>query len=352
MKERVGISMANDCIRTDLAVEIREKLEKDNQVEGVVFKQKYIHDADIKVSKVVIQNDEAQKIMGKSKGTYYTFEALNLPCNDGGFHEEVSYYVAGYLKKILSRLLKGKKPPYHILVAGLGNRSATSDSLGPKVIDNLDITQNIYVAKKEQSEVNKSKRNDKKTGDDYADDKEKTERRFAYVSGIAPGVMGQTGMETADIIGGIIEAVIPDALIVVDALAAGNAKRLANTIQITDTGIMPGSGVGNHRNAINKKNMGIPVVAIGVPMVVEASAIVADAIELFFESVVNSANEAINSATNTYQSFSKEEKKQFVEELMPDNMAKMYVTPKDIDETIKRISYTVSEAINMCMSTE
>lgn len=181
-----------------------------------------------------------------------------------------------------------------ILVAGLGNMEATPDSLGPKAVSNLMITRNIPKS---------------------------DEAKVAIISAISPGVMAQTGMETSEIIDGIINRTGPDVLIVIDSLAARKLSRLTTTIQICNTGIEPGSGVGNNRKAINKNTMGIPVIAIGVPTVVDASTLIYDLYPELEEQGMN---------YGSYQS--------------------MYVTSKDIDALIKRISYTLSEAINICMS--
>ena len=144
--------------------------------------------------------------------------------------------------------------------------------------------------------------------------------------------MAQTGMETAQIIMGVVKELKPDCMIVIDALAARSTARLANTIQLSDTGIMPGSGVGNHRNAIDDKNMGVPVIAIGVPTVVDAATIVGDALEGLLDSMDYSR------------------RKQVVQDFIPESMSRMYVTPKDVDELVRRISFTISEAVNISMS--
>ena len=187
-----------------------------------------------------------------------------------------------------------------MLVVGLGNREATSDALGPEVVSNLFITRHI-VEFMGYDEV---------------------EGAFAVTSAIVPGVMAQTGMDTCEIISGIIRKTKPDILIAVDALAARGIKRLNSTIQITDTGIHPGSGVGNNRQAITKKSMGIPVIASGVPTVVDASTLIYDSVKR-------------NNVEDPVQ--------------ISDEYKLMYVTSKDIDAIIKRVSYTISEGINICM---
>jgi spore protease len=147
--------------------------------------------------------------------------------------------------------------------------------------------------------------------------------------------MAKTGMETAEIIKGVIKETAPDIVIVIDALAARNTKRLNRTIQITDTGIHPGSGVGNHRNAITKESLGVPVIAIGIPMVVDAATIVSDALEKLAEEY-DAGKASLDYFRNSTDS----------------QLHNMYVTPKNIDETTKRLSFTLSEAINIALDME
>ena len=168
------------------------------------------------------------------------------------------------------------------------------------------------------------------------------------VSAIVPGVMGQTGMETVEIIKGIVQETKPDFIIAIDALAARSSKRLNRTIQIADTGINPGSGVGNQRNAITQETVGIPVIAMGVPTVVDAATIVNDSMENLLAALESS--ETLKGVGLVMQGYSAAEKYELVKELISPHLNGMFVTPKDIDETIKRISYTISEALNMLFS--
>lgn len=314
--------MGTSKIRTDLALEVKENIENEENLRGIEFEESYDNELDIKITRLKILNTLGEKNMGRAIGSYYTFETMPMSDNDGSYHREISEFLAVYIRRMVKEILKNKKGPYSVLIAGLGNREATPDALGPYVINNLCITRNFESL--------------------YSD------VPFAYVSGLIPGVMAQTGMETAEILRGIVEKTKPDCIIVVDALAARNASRLANTIQLTDTGIMPGSGVGNHRNAIDKSTMGVPVIAIGVPTVVDAATIVNDALENFMTSLKE--QKSLQNVKKVLDSFSNAEKMQFMRELMPENMSAMYVTPKDVDETVKRISFTISEAINICMS--
>ncbi len=191
---------------------------------------------------------------------------------------------------------------------GLGNREITPDALGPDVVANLHITRHIIKEYGIQG-----------MGEEHADS----------VSGIAPGVMAQTGMETMEIIRGVIEETEPDVIIAVDALAARSVRRLNRTIQITDTGIHPGSGVGNHRSGLTEETLGIKVIGIGVPTVVDGATIVHDAMAHLLDTLEET------------------EKKEFLEEMIAPSLHSMFVTPKDVDETVKRLAYTISEGLNM-----
>ena len=311
-------------IRTDLALEDKERFESDNvEVQGVSLKEDYDEEREIKVTTVKIETENGAKVMRKPVGTYITMEAPNMAVPDEDYHAEISKELA----KFLSRFIRKDKEDYSILVAGLGNRKVTPDALGPYVVDNLNITRHIV------KEYGK-----------YA----MGEENVRLVSAIVPGVMAQTGMETVEIIKGIVRETKPDMMIAVDALAARSSKRLNRTIQISDTGINPGSGVGNHRNAITKDTVGIPVLAIGVPTVVDAATIVNDTMENLILALESS--ETLRGVGVVMQGYNAAEKYELVKELISPHLNGLFVTPKDIDETVKRISYTISEALNMLFS--
>lgn len=311
-------------IRTDLALEDKERFESDNvEVQGVSLKEDYDEEREIKVTTVKIETENGAKVMRKPVGTYITMEAPNMAVPDEDYHDEISKELA----KFLARFIKKDKEDYSILVVGLGNRKVTPDALGPYVVDNLNITRHIV------KEYGK-----------YA----MGEEDVRLVSAIVPGVMAQTGMETVEIIKGIVRETKPDMMIAVDALAARSSRRLNRTIQITDTGINPGSGVGNHRNAITEETVGIPVLAIGVPTVVDAATIVNDTMENLIMALESS--ETLRGVGVVMQGYNAAEKYELVKELISPHLNGLFVTPKDIDETVKRISYTISEALNMLFS--
>lgn len=308
-------------IRTDLALEQKERFESDHvEVPGVIVEEEYDEEHEIKTTRVVIETENGAKIMGKPAGTYVTLEAPNLVVPDEDYHREVSVEIF----RVLKTLIKEEKEDNNVLVIGLGNRFVTPDSLGPDAVENLVITRHIV------KEYGK-----------YAMGGEKAH----MVSALIPGVMAQTGMETLEIVKGVVEEIKPDFAIAIDALAARNSKRLNRTIQIADTGINPGSGVGNHRNALTEETLGIPVIAIGVPTVVDAATIVNDTMENLLQALETS--EMLKGVGVVLQGYNATEKYELIKELISPHLNGMFVTPKDIDETIKRIGFTISEALNL-----
>lgn len=315
-------------IRTDLALEEKERFESDQvEVQGVVLEEEYDKEREIRVTTVRIETENGAKTMGKPVGTYLTIEAPNLSSPDEGIHREVSEELAKYLIEVMKKIIPESEHDKEVLVIGLGNRQATPDALGPYVADNLNVTRHIV------KEYGK-----------YA----ALEEMNCVVSAIVPGVMAQSGMETAEIIKGVVRETKPDLLIVIDALAARNSRRLNRTIQIADTGINPGSGVGNYRNAITKETIGVPVIAIGVPTVVDAVTIVSDTMENLLSALETS--ESLKGVGLVLGGYSEAEKYELIKELIAPNLNSMFMTPKDIDETVKRLSYTISEGLNLAFS--
>lgn len=298
-------------IRTDLALEATESVKKKEagQLRGVSIEEYDVME-DVHISKVVIMSKNAAKSMGKPTGTYITLEAPDLQESDEDYHREISEELAKQLRSVLPDIGNEKS----ILVVGLGNRDVTADALGPSTVDNLFITRHIIREYGKQA---------------YHASK------MHQISALVPGVMAKTGMETAEIIKGVIKVTEPDIVIVIDALAARSVKRLNRTVQITDTGIHPGSGVGNHRNALTKESLGIPVIAIGIPMVVDAGTIVCDALEKLSQEY-DEGKASLDYFRNNADT----------------QLHNMYVTAKNIDETTKRLSFTLSEANNIALDME
>lgn len=276
--------------RTDLALELKEDMGEESPLSGVTMKTRIDTSNHIKETKIVIKDEKGERALGKPKGQYITIETKDLSKNDGEYHKEMSEALFLNLKDMIPRNAK-------VLVAGLGNAGVTADSLGPRVVENLYITRHL----KQEGLIHAA----------------------MEMSAIAPGVMAQTGIETSEILEALVEATKPNLMIAIDALAARSSHRLNRTIQISDTGIAPGSGVGNHRNEITEHTVGIPVLAIGVPTVISIPAIINDLLEQ-------------GDQEQAYQRLDEE-------------FISMHVTPKNIDESMKRISYTISEGINQLL---
>ena len=311
-------------VRTDLAVEEQERFPGDGgEISGVSLRKWRECHSDIRMTEVKILDEHGAETMGKPVGTYLTLEADALAKKDKSYHEEVSAELAGHLRTLIRQMTGKRETERNILAVGLGNQDVTPDALGPKVLSNLQMTRHL------QGEY----------GNEFC-----KKHNFPVLSGIAPGVMAQTGMETAEILKGIIQETRPDFLIVVDALAARSIRRLGTTIQLTDTGIRPGSGVGNHRQSLTKESLGIPVLAVGVPTVVGAAAIVYDTVDAMTGTLKK--NRATRGLGTYMEGLGPEEQYLLIRELLAPEFGSLYVTLPDMDERIRTLSYTISEAIH------
>lgn len=304
--------------RTDLASERRDIYQKANNVEGqingVESEQEEI-DENLRVERVKITNEEGEKAIGKPVGTYVTVDIKGLKIAQEEELEKAATVVSRELGKIIDNHIDKQG---EILVVGLGNIYVTPDSLGPKVINNIEVTRHII---------------------NYLP--QYVEEGTRMVSAISPGVLGTTGIETVEILKGIVDNINPKLLIVIDALASRSIERISSTVQISDTGIVPGAGVGNTRSEISKNSLGIPVVAIGIPTVVETAVLVNDSLDLFIEKLQEEAK------SNDYLNRLKEEDnyEEIKEALIPKEY-NLIVTPKEIDELIENMTKIVANGIN------
>lgn len=302
--------------RTDLALEVRESFPEDNiEISGVALEKNTYYGDRIRITTVEIRNEQGEIQMKKPRGRYVTLEFTEKNKEDDRERwKKTQRQAAQKMAQILEEMVcekQNKKEERHpvYLVAGLGNRFATPDALGPFVLDDIEVNRHIR----------------KEFGEEMM---QWGERELCALS---PGVMGQTGMETQEILGGIIEQVQPSCLFVVDSLASRSVNRLCTTIQITDTGICPGAGIGNNRNALNEKNLHVPVIAIGVPTVVDAGTIVSECME----------------ETLLQEGYTQDEVDLFLRSLSKDHVGDLFVTPKDIDEQIRTIGKVLSQGINL-----
>ena len=303
-------------IRTDLALESQERLQKkQGLIKGVSFHEEERENG-VLVSTVIIETENAAKAMGRPRGTYVTIEAPQMAEEEEENHRDISLELAKTIRQMMP-----EKEELSVLVVGLGNREVTPDALGPRVVDNLFITRHI---------MNEFGRYAFKDED------------VVKVSGIVPGVMAQTGMECVEILRGVVKETSPDFVITVDALAARNVRRLGRTIQLTDTGITPGSGIGNHRNAINASSIGVPVISLGVPTVVDAATIVSDAMTTLIEAM----------SLSDLKELDERERQELARELLSPQLNGLFVTPKNIDDSIKSLSFLFSVGLNAALCKE
>lgn len=315
-------------IRTDLALEEQERFPGNGgEISGVALKEWSTGSGQIKVTEVRILDSHGERAMGKPMGCYMTLEAERMKISEekdqGELAEELSVQLKAMMETFQEQGILPRKQKMHVLVAGLGNQLVTPDALGPGVLGNLKVTRHLQ----------------NQYGEEFC-----RKYKLPMISGIAPGVMAQTGMETAEILKGIIEETSPDILIVIDALAARSIRRLGTTIQLTDTGIRPGSGVGNHRHSLTMESMSVPVIAIGVPTVVGAAAIVHDTVLALIQAL-DSQNQT-KAAAGAVKQMNSEEQYQLIAELLEPEFGSLYVTPPDIDETIKNLSFIIAEGIH------
>ena len=308
--------------RTDLALERRELYRKankiENEIDGIETEEEEIGE-NIKVSRVKVIDKNGEEALAKPIGDYITIDIKKLKIatdEDIGSAAEV---LTKELKGLLEKHVSSKDD---VLVVGLGNIYVTPDSLGPKVINEIEVTRHII-----------------KYLPQYVEDGTRP------VSAISPGVLGTTGIETVEILKGIVDNVKPRLLIVIDALASRSIERISSTIQISDTGIVPGAGVGNTRKDLSMETLGIPVIALGIPTVVEAATIAADSLDLFISKLQENAesNEFLNK-------FQEEDKYEMIKEVLAPEDFNFIVTPKEIDDLIENMKDVVARGINFAVN--
>ena len=308
--------------RTDLADERREIFKKANKLEKEIdgIETEVEKEGDkIKITKVRITDKSGEEAIGKPIGNYYTIDIDKLKVATDDDIQMAADVVSRNLKELISKHVSEKED---ILVVGLGNEYVTPDSLGPKVISEIDVTRHILTYMPE-----------------YLDENTRP------VSAISPGVLGTTGIETLEILKGIVDNIKPKLIIVIDALASRSIERISSSIQIADTGIVPGAGVGNTRKELSSKTLGVPVIALGIPTVVETAVLVNDTLNLFIEKLQNEAK------SNDYLNKLKEEDnyEEIKEALIP-NDYNMIVTPKEIDDLIENMKDVVARGINFAIN--
>lgn len=310
-------------IRTDLALEAREMLSDhvNTQIPGV--RTEIDEDGEITVTKIHVLNEEGEKQLGKMQGHYITLEAPGLRNHDSKLQNQVTTKLAQVFSLFLDEL--GISKQAKTLIIGLGNWNVTPDALGPMVVENVLVTRHYFELT--PNEISPG---------------------YRPISAVAPGVMGITGIETSEIVQGIVERTRPDLIIAIDALASKAIERVNTTIQIADTGIHPGSGIGNKRKGITQEALGIPVIAIGVPTVVYASTIVNNTIEMLSHNFKQQTNNS-EAIMGMLSQMSEQERLSMVREVLNPLGQDLLVTPKEIDEFIEDIANVVASGLNAAL---
>lgn len=305
-------------IRTDLALEATESYKKINkkEIDGIILEEK--KEKDVKITRVKVLNEEGSIKIGKPIGEYITVDVSENTLYNPELMEEVSLICGEILKKLI-----GEKDEKKALVVGLGNWKVTPDSLGPKVMEKIMITRHLKMLMPDQFDED-----------------------INSVCAIAPGVLGLTGIETIEIVKGLVQKIKPSVVICVDALASRKIERINRTIQISDGGITPGAGVKNKRMRIDEESLGVKVISIGVPTVVDAATIVNDSMDLILEELVEMSEKG-GEFYDMLNSIDKEEKSKLIKSLLEPYLGELMVTPKEVDLVIDGFSKIISKSINI-----
>ncbi|WEK53086.1 MAG: GPR endopeptidase [Candidatus Cohnella colombiensis] len=309
-------------IRTDLAVEAQELARSSGEQIPGVWSQEETNNG-ITVTRMHIQTDDGARKIGKMIGHYVTLDVPELRKGDTELQDQVATVVAKEFEAFLQRV--GISASSSVLIVGLGNWSVTPDALGPLVVDNVMVTRQFFELMPDQVSPG-----------------------YRPVSAVAPGVLGTTGIESSDIVQGIVDRSKPDLVIAIDALAARSLERVNTTIQIADTGIHPGSGIGNKRKGLTEQILGVPCIAIGVPTVVYASTIVNNTMELVFEHMKQHTAKS-ESLFGVFGTMQENERLQLVKEVLQPIGHDLLVTPKEVDKFMEDIANIIASGLNAAL---
>lgn len=303
--------------RTDMAVERRDIYKRANNIEdeidGIECEEEQFDD--IKVTRVSITNKNGEQAIQKPIGNYITIDVKKINNISIEKEDKIIEIIAKELANIVDKHINKDE---EIMIVGLGNLHSTPDSLGSRVVNEVEITRHIKIYLPQ-----------------YID------KNTRSISAISPGVLGTTGIESAEVIKGIVDKVKPKMIIAIDSLCSKNVGRINKSIQISDTGIVPGGGVGNTREELSQNTLGIPVIAIGVPTVVEMASITNDCLDLFIEDLQKKAES--NDVLNKLKDEDNYEK--IKEALIPKDY-NFIVTPKEIDDLVEAMKDVISRGIN------
>jgi spore protease len=317
------VNINNFSIRTDLAVEANEWVSQ--QMGGVIpgIHTEVNEEEGMKITKIDVETEEGARSLGKLPGHYITIEALGLRNKNSVLQNNVATRLAKEFFAFLQHL--NISPDAKVLIIGLGNLNVTPDALGPLVVENVLVTRHYFQLMPD-----------------------KVNPGYRQVSAIAPGVLGTTGIESSEIVQSIVEKSKPDLVIAIDALASRSLQRVNTTIQIADTGIHPGSGIGNKRKGLTKDILGVPVIAIGVPTVVYASTIVNSSIDLMIAHFQQQTSRA-NQIMGMLDQLREEERLELVREVLNPLGQDLLVTPKEIDQFIEDVANIIANGLNAAL---
>lgn len=309
--------------RTDLAIESREMYFEtgaiDTEIKGVEATEEEF-DNGIHVTRVRIVDEAGVEALGKPRGKYITIELPDNGQVEQETYEEACRVCAAELRPLLGGNIEGT-----VLVVGLGNWNITADAVGPKTVKSVLVTRHLL---------------------EYMP--EEIDERLRAVCAVSPGVLGITGVETGEIVKGLVDRVKPALIIAVDALCSRRMERINNTIQMTDTGITPGAGIGNRRMAIDERSLGVPVIAIGVPTVIDAATIAGDTIDMILEDLRQNAkdNEPLYKMLSV---IAEEDKYSMIKQILSPGHGDFVVTPKEVDFLVSRVAEVIANGINIAL---
>jgi spore protease len=308
-------------IKTDLAMEARELAQEQSRHEIPGVRVDNVEPAeDIRISRVEVFSEEGREIIGKPIGNYITLEVPGIRDRDPEYEEQVKQHLANEIRRLVHL-----RDDSVILIVGLGNWNITPDAVGPKVVDKVLVTRHIF-----------------EFVPDQVDD------RMRRVCAVAPGVLGITGIETGEIVKGIVDKIRPDVVIAIDALASRKTDRIGSTIQIADTGINPGSGIGNKRMGLTRESLGVPTLAVGIPTVVYAQTIGRDALSM----LIREFSEKTEPSSEFYQMLQSMDEKhmnQLVGEVLTQGLGDLVVTPKEVDMLIDDVAGIIADGISLAI---
>ncbi|WP_168119324.1 GPR endopeptidase [Paenibacillus sp. HB172176] len=307
-------------VRTDLALEAKELAEKSagGGIPGIA--SQVTEDDGVTITELHVQDEQGAQAIGKMMGRYVTIEVPGLRGGDTGLQDRVATHFAKYFESFLEKLSIPKMA--RVLIVGLGNWNVTPDALGPLVVENVMVTRHFFELMPDQ-----------------------VAQGYRSVSAVAPGVLGITGIESSEIVQGIVDRSKPDLVIAIDALASKALDRVNTTIQIADIGIHPGSGIGNKRKGLTQDILGVPVIAIGVPTVVYASTIVNHTFEMM-KNHLEAQNGDTNQIFGLMNDIPEAERLQLVKEVLSPLGHDLLVTPKEVDQFIEDIANIIASGLN------